>query len=471
MRYRPREEDRPVPFVPSGVSRRAGGPWRVTYIDGLARHLGVPETSLLQGESKVPGGYDPDDRANRIHEYLHIAYSPHTPEEVASTYGLPLAVVQVAEDARLNLILQTRRLRRHKGPLSLMSNEVLDEAWRGMSIPETGQIVRLLLERSPDDALCFVLASLWGPDEQAVDDALADGPPSTAARRAHLRNKFHEWWDEGEWGRVATDPMLAVKVARDFLDGWEMATAIDTTSGFEGEILRGAVSGLEAYGVTPDPEALEALLGESHELDHLGFRQGAKPDPSKHRSTEPIRWGKMERRDVPLTKRVRLQKAGRRWRPSDDGVVPRYFERWPSDKKVFTRKKRQKGGTVLLDMSGSMSLSEEEVRMLVEAAPAVTVAGYSGSGPVGELVILARNGRIAEDLRPRYGGNEVDMPALQWLARQSRPLMWVSDGHAVPYKGDYEEAMRACANFAIRNRILRVPTVADAIEAFKRWVL
>ena len=57
------------------------------------------------------------------------------------------------------------------------------------------------------------------------------------------------------------------------------------------------------------------------------------------------------------------------------------------------------------------------------------IAGYYGGNQFGQLRILAANGRMVDDqlLRPRWAGNEIDGPAIAWLARQRGPRIWVSD--------------------------------------------
>jgi hypothetical protein len=64
-----------------------------------------------------------------------------------------------------------------------------------------------------------------------------------------------------------------------------------------------------------------------------------------------------------------------------------------------------------------------------------TVAYYSGHEEhEGQLVIVAQGARaVSRDATwpPSGGGNVVDLPALEWLARQPGPArLWVSDGEA-----------------------------------------
>jgi len=85
---------------------------------------------------------------------------------------------------------------------------------------------------------------------------------------------------------------------------------------------------------------------------------------------------------------------------------------------------------------------------------------------VGELRIVASGTRraAAAHLHPYAAGNIVDVPALQWLARQPAPRLWISDGR-VTGVGDrrdraIDERVRAICR---AGRIERVPDVGQAI--------
>ena len=58
---------------------------------------------------------------------------------------------------------------------------------------------------------------------------------------------------------------------------------------------------------------------------------------------------------------------------------------------------------------------------------------YCGSSTTGQLTLVAKNGRVVDSnalLKARVGnGNIVDGPALQWLAKQPEPRLWISDGY------------------------------------------
>ena len=133
--------------------------------------------------------------------------------------------------------------------------------------------------------------------------------------------------------------------------------------------------------------------------------------------------------DLPHTAAQRgLRRA---WRPATEGARLGRLHRFCLDRAVFRRPVRRWGGSVLIDTSGSMRLDSEDIDAILAATRGVAlVAIYSGRGAEGELRVVARGGHraAADQLEPYGGGNIVDLPALDWLARQPRPRIWVSDG-------------------------------------------
>ena len=107
----------------------------------------------------------------------------------------------------------------------------------------------------------------------------------------------------------------------------------------------------------------------------------------------------------------------------------------------------------------------------MKEAPAVNIAAYSGFGNNGELVILAKNGKYADmedrENHPMGGDNLVDLPALEWLAGQPSPRLWVSDTMITLQSGNaqegYEQCIQLCKDYAINI----VATPQEAGEVFR----
>lgn len=68
--------------------------------------------------------------------------------------------------------------------------------------------------------------------------------------------------------------------------------------------------------------------------------------------------------------------------------------------------------------------------------------------------------------RGRFGGgNVVDLPALEWLARQHAPRIWVSDGRVTGvHDTPCPELWRRCKRVVDRARITRVKNAEEAAK-------
>lgn len=129
---------------------------------------------------------------------------------------------------------------------------------------------------------------------------------------------------------------------------------------------------------------------------------------------------------------------GRKVSPVDTGGVLKYPQRWCGDKDIFAAKRMShQAGAVLIDVSGSMSLTDNQVLAILTMLPGAVIATYSGwnhgrpDGKTynGELRVIAKNGKRAhmDDFRPDGGGNQVDYKAVEWLCLQEGPRIWVTD--------------------------------------------
>lgn len=144
-------------------------------------------------------------------------------------------------------------------------------------------------------------------------------------------------------------------------------------------------------------------------------------------------WGSMDIKEMKLDNSM-MRNWKQVYRPKYMGSM-RYMHRAITDMKVWGLKDRSiPPMAVLLDLSGSMNLNEEDIVAILEKQPASVVAGYSGSEEKGSLYILGQNGKYAsaeeiERMRDEVGyGNIVDGPALVWLSQQKGRKIWISDG-------------------------------------------
>lgn len=212
---------------------------------------------------------------------------------------------------------------------------------------------------------------------------------------------------------------------------------------------------------------------------------GGVPSKSYGSRRGSYRWGDLAVIQEPLTQNLKHKIKGATHKPNEYGVIPHYTDRYFSDKRMFRVKKNIRGGTVLIDASGSMNFSEDDIMSIIEALPAGLVAMYSGTsnkhrisargGGDGELCILAKNQRMVSKLPASLVENIVDYPALVWLSKMPKPRIWVSDQQVTMlYKygaGYSEEVSRAgteqCLDLVKKAGIVTLSDITDVIDFAK----
>lgn len=117
---------------------------------------------------------------------------------------------------------------------------------------------------------------------------------------------------------------------------------------------------------------------------------------------------------------------------SDHGsriLRPMKFETDP-EARGFGRRMAATGAMIVVDCSGSMGVSDEQLRQIMIDAPASTIIGYSGDGKGRYNVALLADGNRIRSKDPQYTGmNACDFSALQWgfENRRGRPVLWACD--------------------------------------------
>ena len=190
------------------------------------------------------------------------------------------------------------------------------------------------------------------------------------------------------------------------------------------------------------------------------------------RLKDDVRWGELKIETVPLTKLI-SKKPAMRHRFSDSGLRIRQIHRDDIDGMVFVESHRNfRIGSLLIDCSGSMDISIQEIERIVLQCPGMIIAVYAGEAyyePAGVLRIVAKNGKMCsrENLSLNMGNNIVDMPALQWLAKQpQKPRFWVSDGNVTGLTkegniGISQAIVDESFNFIKTHQILRVTNLSE----------
>jgi hypothetical protein len=172
-------------------------------------------------------------------------------------------------------------------------------------------------------------------------------------------------------------------------------------------------------------------------------------------------------------------KAGRRLIATNEGKYPKAFYRLVTDpyRRIFQRKTRALGGVVVIDCSGSMSLSDDDIHQMLKASAGCTIICYSSDtssetadAKYGNIHLVAKNGRQMRGLPEFAGGNGVDLPALRYGYEHHRlngksPVIWISDGQ-VTGKGDKytDDLARDVSRYNRRKGIKQVRTPKQAVK-------
>lgn len=200
--------------------------------------------------------------------------------------------------------------------------------------------------------------------------------------------------------------------------------------------------------------------------------KGMTPDDPKRNGVP--HWGELKVEILPMPVHSKGN-IGKKRIASNVGMRPRRMHRLLTDPqmRVFDRTVRGTGGVVIIDGSGSMSFTREQLTRIIENAPGATVAIYTDKGVGPNLWVVARKGRMVDSLPDVGMNNGVDFPAIEWGTKQkqtsSSPMIWVTDGGVCgPNQGYSNMLAMQCINFCKKNNIVVVPHVNEAIDQLKK---
>jgi hypothetical protein len=181
-------------------------------------------------------------------------------------------------------------------------------------------------------------------------------------------------------------------------------------------------------------------------------------------------WGELKIGHLPMPIQTKGN-IGKRRTASNVGRSPRRLHRMMTDPqmRIFDKVSRGMGGVVVIDASGSMNFTHEQIRRIVENAPGATVLSYSETGRTeSNAYILADKGRMVKELPTQNAGNGVDFPAIEWAVknrqRSSSPIIWVTDGGVCGTGAGYSDILAMqCIKFCKKHNIIVLPYVEEAI--------
>lgn len=387
---------------------------------------GGAQCNLTDRSLRVPDGEDEVARVVRAHELMHIRVSPYLSEHAPLEAEIPERALECAEEFRVNLLLA-----RLGFDTSLLCDGT--ERLGGRRLAQSDQWA---------EVVCFFLAVLGTGAEAPYVRGVRSGQPTWPAALKAIKKRA-----------------LAI------IAGLDVEHIGDTSLNDEG-----VPRGFDDVSLP-----IAQLLGRT-----MGAAPPTDPDALRvfRRSLEPGARRAPSGVFAPLVldeSMVYVARASRglhrRVRPSTSGTVMRYPSRLLTDplQRAFARKSAAAGGVIVIDQSGSMDVTVDELESLLRSAPHALIVGYShrpgDSGQTPNAWILAQAGRVAHQARAGNIGNGVDGPVLHWALRRKRPsepIVWVTDGQ-VTDSNDHpcHRLSLECARLVQRHRIRLVRSLGE----------
>lgn len=417
-------------------------------------------------------------RMIRRHELGHAKWSPKTMGKLKP--GVRKEAVEVLEEIRVNYLLARNGLDLNEPTMCLDNIQV-----------KTND---MLMHASLSSIILYGMASMWPvvelneqlwrgyrddwcPEFKAVQTFIfmcIDDININEVRKEELRfaqNVMHRFYSKltdsyGSYGMISYRKVQNLSV--------ELSLILNTFTEppKKEDIYSNPQNGLEGpaeEGEEDDTlEEQEAGAGPSNNDLERRMRRGLLEQMKYQRQGIGV-WGDMEIHKPPLTVNLTSRlKNGRAYRPADIGYNPKYINRYCVDRKIFKQKQHVLGGTILIDASGSMSFSGQDILEILQQLPAATIAMYNGSGYNGDLRVIAKNGRrVDEQYMDRHSGrgNVVDGPALDWLSSMPARRIWVSDMHVFGKGNDSGiNLVKYCLDMCTKHKIINLKDVEEVKE-------
>lgn len=408
--------------MPEWLSRhdRPRSPWSV--IPGsLCR--GEAFTDLVNHRMQIPVGSDPTSRCVRAHEMMHAKVSPAEIWAPDDSPHVDSATLVAAEEFRINMLVKAAGFP--------VEHHLADgsEKRSGERLGADGDW----------NAVVLMTAAVAGTKScRSFVAGVRAARPEWSLPTRDLLEQLQRLWRTTT--RSGTRTVASTVPWAGATEGWRFTLRV-------AEILQ------RSLVTDGDPNATGDLRSRIK-----GVQRGFAP---------------LLELNLPRPRRIDGH-LGRRPSPSATGRHLRHPQRILTDpqRRIFSGRRRTLGGTVLIDQSGSMRLSDADLWRMIAAAPGGTVIGYSHhsrSHLHPNVWILADRGQVVEEIPRGNGGNGVDGPALEFAVAHHRPgdpLIWVCDGFVTDDHDNFSTALADhCARLVVRHRVHQVADVDQAVEA------
>jgi hypothetical protein len=448
-------------------------PHEVWTVEECAAVRGEPLTDIKNRVMFAPSTDDDLSRSIRAHELMHSKISP-TPEQFAKFIERGFAsqkAMTVVEELRVNTLCKKVGIPVDKflaDGSELVTGERLAKAndWAGA--------VAMTIACTGTNGLKPFLNGIrrgnreWGKELLSVS--------KKAAAEMKKANKY------GRLGRTTSMEDEGLSPVG-FLETERIAEWVDRVAEFPPDpppppSPAGASSIKDsANGKDGDEEAgrggHDNTSDYSDDANRSGNPQPRDINPCRIPSEAP-RWADLRVERVTMSK-ILHGAIGKKRIATNMGRRPRRMHRLMTDpaKRVFDKKIRGNGGMVIIDGSGSMAFSHEQIAEIIGHSPGCTVAIYSDRNKLNgtNMWVVADKGKMVETLEGcDYGyGNGVDYPAIVWGVENQKhknaPLVWITDGGVCGFRDSFSQILSMqCLNYAMKNGYIIVPNIEVALE-------
>lgn len=457
---KPEQRTTRVVAIPDALPQRtdtSSERWRVIDAPPIR---GACFTDIPNRVMHVPDEMGYTAAAVRAHEMTHAAFSPvHGAGYLAPCFDVTAEALAAAEEWRVNALAQFA---------GVSMDHLTDETEKS-----TARVIAL---RKNWRGAILLTVQTWGTGAQSVVGRTLNkyAPPEWKQRltqfRREMKNRGHNLYNlrRMDAHEVTHPDGTTFTIPRGFWSSVRLAQYIDQQTS-------------ETWNPTLTREQREkAEQGEAR------YQRAAQRESAEDKAARKFRRLPQYSQKGSRYEDVRLMtgdlderqtgKIATKRTAANVGRKPRRLSRALTDpqRRVFDKRTRAAGGVVVVDMSGSMSLSTNDVDAILAAAGGATVVGYSNIGNhKANVWVIAHNGQRAT-VYPSYGSNnDVDAPALRYAASLRRdkrePFIWVSDGRAYHDGGAFSlAAAKEIDTLTKRERIYNAHDAEEAVRELQR---
>jgi len=410
--------------------RRGDVPSSIWQVEGGTATRGDAYTDFTSHVLRVPFHDTPEARLVRAHELVHAKVSPtedtETTRLMVSEFGA--RTLECAEEYRVNTLVD-----RAGFDTALLSDGSEGKSGDMMSREDTREAWRELVN--------FAAACAGTGAQKPLIAGVKKNNPEWAKLLSQMCRDLAK-----RANGISTEKLASTEIIDDTPEGYARYT-------------RDFARVIANYaGADPDADMVNKALARA---SNPGSRRPATGEWAA------LVWGKTE----PDVTSQKQDKLGRKKVASVSGRRLAYPSRLLTDpeRRIFARASVGRGGVIVIDMSGSMDVSAEQIEALLKALPSATIVGYSHKpgnlGGMANAWVLAKGGKRAAVLPQGNVGNGCDYPIIQWATREriaSEPVVWVCDGQTTD-SNDHPLVTADLVKLVVRHKVHMVSDVDSLI--------